>query len=85
MRVAEAVDRVPAGDRGLQLRVLALQLRVVPESVAEGEVAALVPAGRLDVEVDPELVAVQLAPRRRASAASAATGRGPAGARNPSP
>ena len=60
MRVAEAVDAAAARDLGLELRVLAHQLGVVAEGVPEGEVPGHVAAERLDVEVDPELVAAEL-------------------------
>ncbi len=59
VRVAETVDAAPAGDRRLQLRVLTRQLWIVAQSVAEGDVPTGVAAGGLNVEVDPELVAVQ--------------------------
>jgi len=51
---------VAARDLRLERRVLAHQLGVVPEGVTEGEVAGHVAAEGLDVEVDPELVAIEL-------------------------
>jgi hypothetical protein len=60
VRVAEAVDGAALRDAALELRVLALQLGVVAERVAEGDVPREVATSRLDVEVDPKALPVDL-------------------------
>ena len=58
MRVSIAVHRGPAGDGGLELRVLADEFRIPAEGVPERDVPAHVAARGLDVEMDAEFVAV---------------------------
>src|SRR4029079_19449521 len=59
-RVAEPLDRAGRSDAPLQALVLAPQLRVVAQGVAEGDVAGVVAALRLDVEVDPVQLPAEL-------------------------